>query len=379
MSEHYFQLEPRDLLFMRDARPMEASDAGLGANFPRPDQLWSAIINAFHRQWPSPQSWEGYIHTKRKEGRSRRNSDKRRHDNLNSSDRFGALKTCGPFPLKDGKTYFQFPLDWGMELVPCPDTNLPTPLTHAFRDKELGKKSYPQWLHEVDYKKYLASSDDQSFESCDLFSIERNIGIAIDAGTRSTMEGKLYQAEYLRLERGVSLGFSASCDLKNGTDVFAQFKERNLILGGQQGIVTLNELQSDSGGLPQSPEVSSRFLRWTLLTPAVFRNGWLPDWCVDSRTPPQSPLGTVMLKDCQFAKLIAARIGKPLAFSGWDLQTGPKPTQLAVPAGSCYVFDCGTVENAQQLANVLNPPNRRSSVFGEKGFGIGICSTIVLN
>jgi CRISPR/Cas system CMR-associated protein Cmr3 (group 5 of RAMP superfamily) len=83
-----------------------------------------------------------------------------------------------------------------------------------------------------------------------------------------------------------------------------------------------------------------------------------------------------MLKDAPSADLIAARVGKPIAFSGWDLQSGPKPTQLAVPAGSCYVFDCKTPESARALAKLLDPPNRRSSLFGEKGFGLGVCSSI---
>lgn len=377
MSEHYFTLEPRDVLFMRDARPMEASDVGLGANLPRPDQLWNALINAFHRAWPEHQEWEGHLHTRRQNG-ERRPDGKR--DNPVSSNRFGALKTCGPFLLKNDIPYFPMPLDCDMELVPCTGTNLPHPLTYAFRDLRLGKKDRSQWISKEDYQKYLSSSEIQGLKSCNFFSPERNLGIAIDPETGSTVEGRLYQAEYLRLHKDVLLWFSASCDLKNATDVFSRFNEKNFLMGGQQGIVTLSKFRSDADCLPRPPEISSRFLRWTLLAPAVFRNGWLPDWCMDSsKEGPKEPLGTVMLRDCLFAKLIASRVDKPLSFSGWDLQTGPKPTQLAVPAGSCYVFDCGTPEGAQQLANLLNPPNRRSSVFGEKGFGIGICSSIKIN
>ena len=57
-KSYNFLIEPRDLLFLRDARPMEASDAGLGANWPRPDQIWNAFINAFHARWPKHQAWE---------------------------------------------------------------------------------------------------------------------------------------------------------------------------------------------------------------------------------------------------------------------------------------------------------------------------------
>ncbi len=371
MCEHYFTLEPRDLLFMRDARPMEASDAGLGANLPRPDQLWNALINAFHRRWPDPQEWEGHRHHKRP------------GDKLNSSDRFGALKVCGPFPLKNETLYLPMPLDWEMELVPCGNTNLPAPLTYAFRDRQLGKKKHPQWISGQVYQKYLSGSIGlPSTGEERLWNVERNIGIAIDSQTRSAAEKKLYQAEYLRLEKGVTLWFSGSCVLKGEVDVLSRFDETNLLIGGQQGVAGIHAAKKYE--LPKPESISTRYLRWTLLTPAVFRNGWLPDWCMDSRKDiaesAKAKIGTVMLKEGQFAKLIAARIGKPSGFSGWDLQTGgPKPTQLAVPAGACYVFDCQTPENAEQLAKLLNPPNRRSSVFGEKGFGIGICSSIAIN
>ena len=58
------------------------------------------------------------------------------------------------------------------------------------------------------------------------------------------------------------------------------------------------------------------------------------------------------------ATLVAARLDKPVPFSGWKLdvaQSGnfgacPKPTVLAVPAGSCYVFECETEDEALDLA-----------------------------
>ena len=64
---------------------------------------------------------------------------------------------------------------------------------------------------------------------------------------------------------------------------------------------------------------------------------------------------------------------------------GAKPTQLAVPAGAVYYFKCTTAEDAANLASVLNwngsdtnpttIKNRRSTLFGEKGFGLGVCGT----
>jgi CRISPR type III-B/RAMP module-associated protein Cmr3 len=384
--KHTFTLEPRDLLFLRDARPMAASDAGLGANWPRPDQLWNAIINAFHRQWPGPelQPWEGIgKHT----FRGKRDADykgKSKDKNDGSSFRFGALKTLGPFPCKEGTLYLPAPLDLGMELVPCTGTDLPAPLTHAFLPRQRGKQASREWVSVSDYARYLAGDDlPEPTDTPDLYDVERNIGIEIDGETQTTVEGQFYQAEYLRLRQGVALAFEAECDLKprgggQTVDVFARSdRPDTLVIGGQQGVAYLNTQQAGLE-LPHA-EITTSLLRWTLLSPAVFKDGWLPGWCHDSRKLPEpqlaAPIGTVMLPGAE-ARLIAARIGKPLAFSGWDLQKGaPKPTLLAVPAGSCYVFDCGTVESARVLSKLLqNSP--RSDKYGEKGFGAGICSSL---
>ena len=400
MSETTYALEPRDLLFMRDARPMEASDAGLGANWPRPDQLWNAIINTFHRTWPARQEWEGAAHTKR-DG-----------ENQRSSDRFGALKTFGPFPLKNGEVYYPCPLDLDMTVVPCQGANLPKPLTHAFQSVRIGKQEQHQWLSANEYRRYVRGEEVTASDP-GLSDTERNIGITIDAATHSTEKGKLYQAEYLRLRGNVRLVFAASCDIwpKQGkvtVDVFSKLGcPSDIILGGQQGVATLRmapvDLQSQISKIKGCPGL---LLRWTLLAPALFPaipentakgvsahpGGWLPNW-VDAET------GRVMLpregverlpgeardvwrqrvKEApRFeARLIAARVGKPLGFSGWDLQTGPKPTQLAVPAGSVYVFQCANSAEAAALAQTLDAPNRRSTLFGEKGFGLGVCSPIL--
>jgi len=93
---------------------------------------------------------------------------------------------------------------------------------------------------------------------------------------------------------------------------------------------------------------------------------------------------------------VAAVVGKSLAVTGWSLGTpesigipertpGAKSTHLAVPAGSIYYFACDTAKDAEALAESLNwhgadqagttIRNRRSTLLGEKGFGLGACGT----
>jgi CRISPR type III-B/RAMP module-associated protein Cmr3 len=403
-----YTLKPRDLIFMRDARPMEASDAGLGANWPRPDQLWHALFSAFLRQWPEHQQWEHRHHV-------------RENESASMSHRFGALKTIGPFPLnsRTGELFLPCPLDLcadddgslsPMRLVEGGGTNLPAPLTKAFQSVRLGKNQPPAWICKADYDKYLRG---ESFNPAkvDLFDIERNIGIAIDPTTHATIKNKLYQAEYLRLRDNVRFAFEAECPIIVGNiqkpiDTMAKFLEtkESIVIGGQQGVAHL-EKTGDSLKLPGSTaHGNSQLLRWTLLTPAFYpaihensqkgilahSGGWLPNW-IHAETgqvmlPREKPVRPPGVNREQWrrsllgapkidARLVAARVGKPLIFSGWDLSTGPKPTGMTVPPGSCYLFDCKDKADLLALNKALTHQTR-STLFGEKGYGVGVCSQI---
>jgi hypothetical protein len=161
-------------------------------------------------------------------------------------------------------------------------------------------------------------------------------------------------------------------------------------------------------------------------TPIIDRNGrpiefhcggWLPNWIRQEH-------GQVMLRSGKrqlrsyigkhargfgdgsepiSAKLVAAIVPKPVPVTGWALpndmdraQGGAKSTHLAVPAGAVYYFEAepdrdGGPGNAIALAAALNwhgsdkseirnPKseiimNRRSTLMGEKGFGLGVCGT----
>ena len=156
-----------------------------------------------------------------------------------------------------------------------------------------------------------------------------------------------------------------------------------LNMGGQGLLVDFDRddsLPSLEREFPR-PEVKERngpfFVRWTLLAPALFvRTGWLPGWCRDTNkdeTARKSD-GSVMFPDCVGASLVAACTGKPVVFSGYDSVDGVKDTQLAVPAGSCYVFRCDTREVAKALVARLHL--QRQSDFGSQGFGVGVCSFV---
>lgn len=177
-------------------------------------------------------------------------------------------------------------------------------------------------------------------------------------------------------------------------------------------------------------EGQNRWLvKWILLTPSIWPEilkgtttrgtrvhfhpgGWIPNW-IDQET------GDVLLHVVNEAerlrrrklsyhghgyatdenakrigaKLVAALVPKPIPVTGWAVpvpndtdraEGGAKPTHLAVPAGAVYYFEANTNDDAVALANSLNwhgasdgtqIKNRRSTLFGEKGFGLGVCGT----
>ena len=397
MGKTTYELTPRDVLFFRDARPMDVDkrkddvfNVGHGAHWPRPDQLFSAVIHELVRDPSAPEgAWYGKVKD---------------------------LRVTGPFPLRNGTLYLPMPLDWDMNLVAFDvalgTTDIPAPLTAGFADRVVEKKSYPKWIPVADYARYLRgevergkgptkedepekdkpANGDRSLALC-----EPRFGTTLDAttGASKRADGKTgsgrYAAEYLRLGKGVTF----VCAVETERD--AELKDRWVRFGGQGGLVRFeaaDDLDARLRALPQG--TPTRFVRWTLLAPALFAKGWYPNWLEETvdgtrtgkvmlpmeevlRRPGESRAAyrarmNVERRPFETARLIAACVGKAVAFSGYDSQDREKPTELAVPAGASYVFACETVEEAQKLVAALHLKAR--SDLGEKGFGLGVCSYV---
>lgn len=389
MAKACYELKPRDLLFFRDGRPMDADkrmrdnvrSIGHGANWPRPDILFSAVIHHLIKD-----------------------SDWAKGD-FAAYGSVTDLQVVGPFPQKGDGLYLPTPLDWDMTLFRLSDgrTNLPVPLGCGFCDRTLGKKKLPGWIASSEYSRYLCgsvgggkdekTSDDPKRPDGELFVVESRIGTTLDAvtGASKRVSGKesgQYQADYLRLGEDVSMICEISCDTKP-----LDLDSQDVRMGGQGGLVRFEKCEGESilarfGNLPKGEK--TRYVRWTLIAPALFSRGWYPNW-LDDGGKVMIPQNEVLrhpherreefrqrkLSESKFfesARIVAARIGDAVAFSGYDTKDGAKPTELAVPAGSCYVFECKDPAEAEKLVEALNLKNL--SDLGEKGFGLGICSYI---
>ena len=444
-------LNPTDVLFFRDGRPMTGSLSGHGAAWPLPN----VINHAFHAAlWRA--SIDG-VHSHRRGKSGIYRNDKR-------EERFGSLRSAGPFPVFNDEWLFPRPLDLvGLslkaDLLPLAEphtSSLPKPLRYPIANTlPPSKDNKPKaWLTQSAMQRYLLGQDPtvaeaDAKEDGDLFDAESQIGIAIDSGTQTTgagdTKGGIYSAHYLRLKEldekqqpvSVQIGALADaydkdlrCDL---IETLLGGTPTQLLVGGQQRMCNATR-ETASSGLPLPSGMRSGFhrverngtirflVKWVLLSPAVFPEitvskgksgtpqpgGWLPNWiCTQS--------GSTLLKNGNTerdgresrtkwrsrvqsmpnirARLVSAIIPKPLIVTGWALthpeagrmEEGAKPTHLAVPAGAVYYFEADTEADAVALAAALNwhgsdPTsntirNRRSTLLGEKGFGIGVCGT----
>ena len=410
---YQIEIDPRDKLFFRDARPMGGSSEGSGAFWPMPSVFHSALLTALRKVYE--ESWESQDHrmTPKEEAK-------------NARFQLGGLKTWGPFPfateLRSGDRVFESTL-----LVPTPadiesdgslmrparfqgESNLPSPLRLLVANTAAPtKNTVGAWIPLEELERYLEAGRSgamtpppATFDNSDIFSVEAAPGVGIDPETRANIEHIFFQAEYMRLKSGVAMAAFAECDAKKrgmatGEDVLRWFFGSNgsvpFTLGGQSGVAYLDCLREHSPPWTEAPEISSTKVKWTLLSPAFFASGWHPGWidgdsgAVKLKVKP--PRNGVTRREWRKqlaeapeikASLVAARIPKPVAYSGWKLDKdadhaggGPKATKLLVPAGSVFYFECGDADNAKKLVEQLHGAVKSDSL-GEHGFGLGVCS-----
>jgi CRISPR-associated protein Cmr3 len=168
-----------------------------------------------------------------------------------------------------------------------------------------------------------------------------------------------------------------------------------LSLGGESRLARMARAETDALSALTPPRAARR-IKWTLVTPACFENGWRPNWIA-------AETGQVMLRSASpgdaarrsgedrrawrerirglspiAARLVGVCCPKPLAHSGWAMlgegAPGPKPTRLLVPAGAVYYFAADTDAAAADLVLALHG-RTLSDRYGETGMGLGFCGT----
>lgn len=233
-----------------------------------------------------------------------------------------------------------------------------SPLKYIFsstHDVESLDKTY---LTKTNFKRYLSNKEIRSFENEEnLITKESKIGIGLNRKTKTTEDGLLYRVEMLRYK-----------DLKIVVDFDGlELEKSGLIrIGGEAKGATYQQI--DSLEFPQVDTLSSNSFKLYLLTPALFEDGWFPNW-ID--------------KDNDFIgeykgfklKLVASSIGKYQSIGGFDMKKRePKEMMKAVPSGSVYYFEIlkGDNESVINSFHLTSISDRQQ----KEGYGIAIVGDI---
>lgn len=200
-------------------------------------------------------------------------------------------------------------------------------------------------------------------------SREQRAGIKLQPGTRTVETGMLYTVEFLRFHK--DFGFVVQMEIlgEEHSHWLAPLKEGVLSLGGEARGCCFRVLGEETV-LPTRPELGNAYFKLYLATPAVFKNGWLPDF-LDQ----QSLQGEVNGLEL---RLVAAAVGKPLPIGSWDLALNrPRKLYFAVPPGSVYFLKLEAGE-LSRVTEVFHGATALQSVatdgwlkeLGKIGFGL---------
>lgn len=304
-------------------------------------------------------------------------------------DALRSISVAGPFPVKDGMLGFFPPADVVAQREKDKDVfhlyalspkevendcgvDLPDGLSPCFlpADAIKGKptplngfwslKRMEKWL----LGNSVFSGDDVNMLIDWPMPIhDQSVHVKIDSQKLSAEEGKLFTCSALSFAKApydLSVKIESN-DLQDG-EIHP--------VGGERRLVRWTKSEMPAGWecpiAIKNALTSCRLIRMVLASPAIFKNGWLPDW-IDA----DSLQGIVPGTNVKVA-LKATVVPRWKAISGWSYELkGPKPIRRMVSAGSTYFLEI--VEgNGAELANAWMQSMCGDSQDVRDGFGLAL-------
>lgn len=197
--------------------------------------------------------------------------------------------------------------------------------------------------------------------SADLFLPEPRVIIEKNVQSNTSEEHKIATVEFakLNMEEGTGFVIEINSPLLN-TD---KNSLRIMRIGGE-GKTAYYECIDFTTEFPK-PNLNKKF-KVILLTPAVFKDGWIPDGI--NKDSFKGVIGGVNVT------LSTAAVGRFTPVGGWDIVKGQaKILRRGVPAGSVYFFEADSEVNSDELLNKLNFKSILGDLsFGKEGLGLSI-------
>jgi len=390
-----FRLVPEDVLFFRDGKPASiGQDHYLRSLFPPfPSTLYGAIRTrrlldeGVELLGLSKSVWG----TLKKELR----------EELGEWGGFGTLELRGPCLLRDGEVLLPAPADLGViesrPALVARDTPQKRSVKAVVRFLFAGGEARPgHWSHPLRlahpfvrsngrWKEYRSPEDgpepqpvagrfltpqgistwsqggvpepDAFVHADELWSPEVRTGLKLQADSRQAKEHMLYTFGYVRLAKGVSLGF----ELRGSALEAAGW----LRLGGDGRPVRLEPLSA-----PALPPLSHEALEegsflLAFATPTLSESGAYPPGF--SRGSFTATLGGLQ------ATLVGGLVRSQALVGGWDLANArAKPLRRAIPAGCVFAFETKADRAAIPSLHGSNVAGFEREFLARQGFGLTI-------
>lgn len=319
----YF-LEAEDVLFFRDGRPFNAGeDHHAVSRFPPPPSVIQGVIRSHylvHKGVPLEKDAIRRV--------------------VGDAKHFNGLRLSAPILARrepDGRLtrFFPTPADACLaENDQCIQPRLLEKFSghsHAGRGLQYLLVSPPEmkakkgdvggYLDESTFMAYFERGETvKTVNANHLFEREARLGIQLDGRQRSTIEGRLYEAEFIRPHAGVGLLVEM--------EGYSDFPASGVMRAGGEG----RALRYQKIEPPAFPVVFAKAgqalpdaFKVYFVSPAWFEDGWKPkDWG--------------MFLDGS-AELVAVAVGGYEVLGGYDLLEGrQKPASRWLPAGSVLYF-----------------------------------------
>jgi CRISPR-associated protein Cmr3 len=206
-------------------------------------------------------------------------------------------------------------------------------------------------------KRYLLNANLEVDTLSDYMTPEPKIGMGRDDSIRTTVgeaTGMLYRVAMQRLE-GKDENNLKIVIVYEGLE---NLEESGILRLGGEGKTAFYKVENDSFLLTPLSGLTSE-LKMYLTTPAIFENGWCPQWLLEG----QIYNIKVNLQTCA--------LGKSISIGGFDMEKQhPKSMYKAVPAGSVYHIE---TNNSQALYEELQSwesiHSKTTDNWSKQGFG----------
>ncbi len=193
-------------------------------------------------------------------------------------------------------------------------------------------------------------------------SLESRMHVRIDEKTNTGVDGALFQTsglEFVHRETEETEDFpqlSKSKKLALALKSDSNIQEGMFFLGGERRVAKWKKSAQDFPNCPvelKEKIMQTKTCRLILLTPAYFKQGYLPDFL-------QKKYGV---------EIVGAALSRHQVVSGWDYKKyRPKPTRKLVPAGSVYFLqingDPQKLLDELWLQNISDGEQNRLDGFG---------------